>query len=132
MMQVVFFSILTQSLGCVGAQVFVVDNYFTGRKRNIEHWLGHQNFEMIHHDIVNPLLLEVGSIFTTDIVFLCDIVKGGRDISSCISGIAPALHVQPSEDNQDQHSRNCQHAGAGKEDQCYYFDCFNQRGVRRS
>ena len=69
-MQVVFFSILTQSLGCVGAQVFVVDNYFTGRKRNIEHWLGHQNFEMIHHDIVNPLLLEVGSIYS-QILYFC-------------------------------------------------------------
>ena len=32
-------------------QVFVVDNYFTGRKRNIEQWLGHDNFEMLHHDI---------------------------------------------------------------------------------
>jgi hypothetical protein len=29
----------------------VVDNYFTGRKRNIEQWLGHENFEMLHHDI---------------------------------------------------------------------------------
>jgi UDP-glucuronate decarboxylase len=32
-------------------KVFVVDNYFTGRKRNIEQWLGHENFEMLHHDI---------------------------------------------------------------------------------
>ena len=40
-------------------QVFVVDNYFTGRKRNIEQWLGHENFEMLHHDIVNPLFIEV-------------------------------------------------------------------------
>ncbi len=29
----------------------MVDNYFTGRKRNIEQWLGHENFEMLHHDI---------------------------------------------------------------------------------
>ena len=50
---------------CLSLQVFVVDNYFTGRKRNIEHWLGHENFEMIQHDIVNPILLEVGSIFST-------------------------------------------------------------------
>ena len=32
-------------------KVFVVDNYFTGRKRNIEQWLGHENFEMLHQDI---------------------------------------------------------------------------------
>ena len=36
----------------------VVDNFFTGRKRNIEHWVGHENFEMLHHDIVNPLYIE--------------------------------------------------------------------------
>jgi UDP-glucuronate decarboxylase len=44
-------------------QVFVVDNYFTGRKRNIEQWLGHENFEMLHHDIVNPLFIEVDEIY---------------------------------------------------------------------
>jgi hypothetical protein len=38
------------SLGQI-VKVFVVDNYFTGRKRNIEQWLGHENFEMLHHDI---------------------------------------------------------------------------------
>ena len=51
------------------SQVFVVDNYFTGRKRNIEQWLGHENFEMLHHDIVNPLFIEVGSM-TTPAVFV--------------------------------------------------------------
>jgi len=54
---------LVDALMLDGHEVFVVDNYFTGRKRNIEHWLGHQNFEMIHHDIVNPLLLEVDEIY---------------------------------------------------------------------
>ena len=42
-------------------QVFVADNYFTGSKRNIEQWIGHENFEMMHHDIVNPLFIEVTS-----------------------------------------------------------------------
>merc|ERR1712241_35282 len=46
-----------------GHEVFVVDNYFTGRKRNIEQWLGHENFEMLHHDIVNPLYIEVDEIY---------------------------------------------------------------------
>ncbi|XP_023333014.1 UDP-glucuronic acid decarboxylase 1 [Eurytemora carolleeae] len=46
-----------------GHEVFVVDNYFTGRKRNIEQWLGHENFEMLHQDIVNPLYLEVDQIY---------------------------------------------------------------------
>ena len=39
--------------------MFVVDNYFTGSRRNIEQWIGHENFEMLHHDIVNPLYIEV-------------------------------------------------------------------------
>lgn len=45
-----------------GHEVIVVDNFFTGRKRNVEHWFGHRNFEMIHHDIVNPLYVEVLSL----------------------------------------------------------------------
>ncbi|GLV41437.1 UDP-xylose synthase [Carabus blaptoides fortunei] len=46
-----------------GHEVIVVDNFFTGRKRNVEHWIGHQNFELIHHDIVNPLFIEVDQIY---------------------------------------------------------------------
>jgi UDP-glucuronate decarboxylase len=46
-----------------GHEVTVVDNFFTGRKRNIEHWIGHKNFELIHHDIVNPLYIEVDEIY---------------------------------------------------------------------
>ena len=45
-----------------GHEVIVVDNFFTGRKRNVEHWIGHENFELIHHDIVNPLYIEVDQV----------------------------------------------------------------------
>jgi len=41
-----------------GHQVTVVDNFFTGRKSNVEHWIGHPNFEIINHDIVNSLYIE--------------------------------------------------------------------------
>jgi UDP-glucuronate decarboxylase len=41
-----------------GHEVIVADNFFTGRKRNIEHWIGHENFELINHDIVYPLYIE--------------------------------------------------------------------------
>jgi len=54
---------LVDKLMLEGHEVFVVDNYFTGRKRNIEQWLGHENFEMLHHDIVNPLFIEVDQIY---------------------------------------------------------------------
>ena len=41
-----------------GHEVTVVDNFFTGRKRNVEHWIGHENFELLNHDVVNPLYIE--------------------------------------------------------------------------
>lgn len=46
---------LTDKLMMDGHEVTVVDNFFTGRKRNVEHWIGHENFELINHDVVEPL-----------------------------------------------------------------------------
>lgn len=54
---------LVDELMMTGHEVIVVDNFFTGRKRNVEHWIGHENFELIHHDIVNPLFIEVDEIY---------------------------------------------------------------------
>lgn len=54
---------LVDYLMMAGHEVVVVDNFFTGRKRNVEHWFGHENFELIHHDIVNPLFIEVDEIY---------------------------------------------------------------------
>lgn len=46
-----------------GHDVTVVDNFFTGVKANVEQWIGHANFELIHQDIVNPLFVEVDEIY---------------------------------------------------------------------
>ncbi|CAD6272473.1 unnamed protein product [Miscanthus lutarioriparius] len=46
-----------------GDSVIVVDNFFTGRKDNILHHLNDPNFEMIRHDVVEPILLEVDQIY---------------------------------------------------------------------
>ncbi|KAJ8309847.1 hypothetical protein KUTeg_011712 [Tegillarca granosa] len=54
---------LVDRLMIEGHEVTVVDNFFTGRKRNVEHWIGHENFELINHDIVNPLFIEVDQIY---------------------------------------------------------------------
>lgn len=54
---------LVDKLMLQGHEVTVVDNFFTGRKRNVEHWIGHENFELIHHDIVNPVYIEVDQIY---------------------------------------------------------------------
>ncbi|XP_017485596.1 PREDICTED: UDP-glucuronic acid decarboxylase 1-like [Rhagoletis zephyria] len=46
-----------------GHEVIVADNFYTGRRLNIAHWIGHPNFELLHHDIVNPLYVEVDEIY---------------------------------------------------------------------
>lgn len=46
-----------------GDSVIVVDNFFTGRKENVLHHMGNPNFEMIRHDVVEPILLEVDQIY---------------------------------------------------------------------
>ena len=46
-----------------GDAVIVVDNFFTGRKENIMHHLGNPFFEVIRHDVVEPILLEVDQIY---------------------------------------------------------------------
>lgn len=46
-----------------GADVICLDNFFTGSKRNISHLIGKPNFELIRHDIVQPIFLEVDQIY---------------------------------------------------------------------
>jgi UDP-glucuronate decarboxylase len=46
-----------------GHYVICLDNYFTGQKRNILHLLGNPSFEVIRHDLVNPIFLEVDQIY---------------------------------------------------------------------
>ena len=44
-------------------QVICLDNFFTGAKDNIKHLIGKPNFEVIRHDVVEPILLEVDQIY---------------------------------------------------------------------
>ena len=46
-----------------GDEVICLDNYFTGRKSNIERWIGHPRFELIRHDVTEPIKLEVDRIW---------------------------------------------------------------------
>jgi UDP-glucuronate decarboxylase len=46
-----------------GEEVLCLDNYFTGRKENIRQWIGHPNFELIRHDVTEPIKLEVDRIW---------------------------------------------------------------------
>uniref|UniRef100_A0A6T5SG64 UDP-glucuronate decarboxylase n=1 Tax=Skeletonema marinoi TaxID=267567 RepID=A0A6T5SG64_9STRA len=54
---------LTDRLMSEGHEVVVLDNFFTGRKANVEHWLHHPNFSLIRHDVIQPILLEVDQIY---------------------------------------------------------------------
>jgi len=46
-----------------GHEVVCLDNFFTGSKRNIAHLLENRGFELIRHDVTEPILLEVDRIF---------------------------------------------------------------------
>ncbi|MDG1137951.1 MAG: SDR family oxidoreductase [Opitutales bacterium] len=44
-------------------EVLCMDNFFTGRRRNVSHLLKNPNFELIRHDVVDPLKAEVDRIY---------------------------------------------------------------------
>jgi UDP-glucuronate decarboxylase len=46
-----------------GHEVLCLDNFYTGSKANVRHLLDHPRFELIRHDVVQPILLEVERIY---------------------------------------------------------------------
>jgi UDP-glucuronate decarboxylase len=46
-----------------GHDIICLDNFFTGSKNNILHLLPHPCFELIRHDIINPIYLEIDEIY---------------------------------------------------------------------
>ncbi len=54
---------LCERLLADGNEVFCLDNFFTGRRENILHLLNNLNFELIRHDVIEPILLEVDQIY---------------------------------------------------------------------
>ncbi|HVL76048.1 MAG TPA: UDP-glucuronic acid decarboxylase family protein [Noviherbaspirillum sp.] len=54
---------LCEALLARGAAVVCVDNFHTGRRDNVAHLLAHPRFELIEHDICEPLQLEVDAIY---------------------------------------------------------------------
>ncbi|MCP9819893.1 SDR family oxidoreductase [Synechococcus sp. Cruz-9H2] len=46
-----------------GEEVICLDNYYTGSKANVERWIGHPRFELIRHDVTEPIRLEVDRIW---------------------------------------------------------------------
>jgi UDP-glucuronate decarboxylase len=46
-----------------GHEVICLDNFFTGRRENIFPLLDNQRFELVRHDVIEPILLEVDQIY---------------------------------------------------------------------
>ena len=46
-----------------GHEVLCLDNFFTGRRENVKHLLDHHSFELVRHDVTEPVLLEVDQIY---------------------------------------------------------------------
>jgi UDP-glucuronate decarboxylase len=44
-------------------EVICLDNFFTGTKNNIAHWLQHPRFDLVRHDVTEPIRLEVDQIY---------------------------------------------------------------------
>jgi len=54
---------LCDRLMLAGHQVFCLDNFYTGNVRNISQWQGHERFQLIQHDITEPIEIEVEQIY---------------------------------------------------------------------
>ena len=54
---------LSDRLLAQGHEVVCMDNFFTGRKRNIRHLLEHPDFELMRHDVIDPFKIEVDQIY---------------------------------------------------------------------
>jgi UDP-glucuronate decarboxylase len=54
---------LCQRLIRQGHEVLCLDNFFTGRRENVRHLLDYDRFELLRHDVCEPLLLQVDRIY---------------------------------------------------------------------
>ena len=54
---------LCEKLLADGNHIICLDNFFTGSRKNIEHLLDNKDFELIRHDIIEPIILEVDEIY---------------------------------------------------------------------
>jgi UDP-glucuronate decarboxylase len=54
---------LCERLLAQGAHVICLDNFFTGRRDNVEHLLDFQDFELLRHDVTEPIFIDVDQIY---------------------------------------------------------------------
>jgi UDP-glucuronate decarboxylase len=46
-----------------GHEVICLDNFFTGRRQNVQHLFDNRSFELLRHDVIEPVMLEVDQIY---------------------------------------------------------------------
>ena len=54
---------LCERLLAGGHEVVCLDSFFTGARENVEHLLGNRHFELLRHDVTQPLTIEVDEIY---------------------------------------------------------------------
>jgi UDP-glucuronate decarboxylase len=54
---------LIDRLMAQGQEVLCLDNFYTGTKRNLLQWLDNPNFELVRHDVTEPIRLEVDQVY---------------------------------------------------------------------
>jgi UDP-glucuronate decarboxylase len=54
---------LCERLIAAGHEVICVDNFFTGRKANVAHLLSHPHFDLVRHDITEPVVLNADEVY---------------------------------------------------------------------
>ena len=54
---------LCERLVLQGHEVVCLDNFFTGRRDNVRHLLDYGSFELLRHDVCEPLLLQVDQVY---------------------------------------------------------------------
>ena len=83
---------LCDSLVEQGHDVICLDNFFTSQKTNVEHLLPVPNFELIRHDITQPIFLEVDEVYN----FACPAAPGHyqyNPIKTMKTSVMGAIHV---------------------------------------
>jgi UDP-glucuronate decarboxylase len=83
---------LCERLVADGHDVICVDNFFTSQKSNVAHLLSQPNFELVRHDITQPLWLEVDEIYN----LACPAAPGHyqfNPIKTLKTSVLGAIHV---------------------------------------
>jgi UDP-glucuronate decarboxylase len=83
---------LCERLVAEGHDVICLDNFFTSQKANVAHLLGEPNFELVRHDITQPIYLEVDEIYN----LACPAAPGHyqfNPIKTLKTSVLGAIHV---------------------------------------